>query len=138
MARLWVLGLTERKLVRRKKNPKIRPELTLIAFLNSSHSDSFNEFGRQLETLEMVIRHSDTFLGIFTSIYSLSSSKQKSDASFNNIGQHNFENKKSIAGKEYILMKEVHTHLIHNLQRNIYMTRNDRDNDKNTSEKSLC
>lgn len=94
MARLWVLGLTERKLVRRKKNPKIRPELTLIAFLNSSHSDSFNEFGRQLETLEMVIRHSDTFLGIFTSIYSLSSSKQKSDASFNNIGQHNFENKK--------------------------------------------
>ena len=45
MARLWVLGLTERKLVGRKKNPKIRPELTLIAFLNSSHSDSFNEFG---------------------------------------------------------------------------------------------
>ena len=35
----WAPGLTERKLVRRKKNPKIRPELTLIAFLHSSHSD---------------------------------------------------------------------------------------------------
>ena len=52
------------------------------------------------------------------------------------IGQNNFENReegRKIDFKE----RSSHAHLIHNLQRNVYMTRNDRDNDKNTPEKTL-
>ena len=113
-------GLTERKLVRRKKNPKIRPELTLIAFLEPLRPGLLQWV---LVTIgdSMVIRHSDTFLRIFTSIYSLSSqaliltNRRKAFHHRGLVSEQNWKQKRR-GEKDW----SSHADLIHNLQRNIY------------------